>query len=78
MFLWWYLILSRTLVAMAIKRKNFKKSSFRKPKELELKLFGMKHYLVSVYQVCSNNAVGLKLDPHRGVIDFPYLYVVKA
>jgi hypothetical protein len=31
---------------------KLKKSSFKKPNELELKMFSMKHLLMGVYQVC--------------------------
>jgi hypothetical protein len=39
MFLWWspLNIVHRTLVAMATKRKKLKVSSFKEPKELELR-----------------------------------------
>jgi hypothetical protein len=38
----------------------------------------MKHHLVGVYQVCSNQCPGVKIGPARGVIDLPYLYIVKT
>jgi hypothetical protein len=43
------------------KEKNPEKSSFKMPKVLELRYCSMKHFLVSVYQVFSNKALGLKL-----------------
>jgi hypothetical protein len=59
------------------RKKKLKKSSFKKTKELELKIFGMKHCLVSVYQVCSIKSPGVKIGSALGVIDFPYLYLKK-
>jgi hypothetical protein len=38
----------------------------------------MKHLLVSVYQVCSNKSPWVKTSPTLGVIDFPYMYIVKT
>jgi hypothetical protein len=37
----------------------------------------MKHLLMGVYQVCSNESPGLKIGPALGVIDFPYMYIEK-
>jgi hypothetical protein len=60
------------------RKKKLKRFSLKKPKELVFCLFGMKHHLVRVYQVCSNNSPGVKIGPALGVIDFPYLYTVKT
>jgi hypothetical protein len=51
-------------------KKKLKKTSFRKPEELK--------YLYFKYQVCSNKCPGVKIGPAPGVIDFPYLYIVKT
>jgi hypothetical protein len=84
MFLWW----SPLKIVQRIKlhaelwlpwHSKEKKSSFKKPKELELRyLFGVKHLLVSVYQVCSNKSPGVKIGPTQGVIDFPYMFIGKT
>jgi hypothetical protein len=66
------------MFAMATERKNFKKSLYRKPKELELK------YLTwnIVYSVSTKfvqiNALRSKLAQPREIIDFPYLYIIKT
>jgi hypothetical protein len=42
------------------------------------KIFSMKHLLMGVYQVCSNNGPWVKIGPAPGVIDIPYMYIVKT
>jgi hypothetical protein len=62
--------------AMATKRffyRNLKKFSCKKSKELELR-----YLAVDVYQVCSNKSPRVKIGHTPGVIDFPYMYIVKT
>jgi hypothetical protein len=33
---------------------------------------------MGVYQVCSNKSPGVKIGPAPGVIDFPYMHIVKT
>jgi hypothetical protein len=66
------LIPCRTLVAMATERKNFKYRLVAKAK-----IFGMKHLLMSVYQICSNKSPGVKIGPAPWGHCFPYMHKVK-
>jgi hypothetical protein len=59
------LISCRTLVAMATERKNFKYLLLKNQRGRAL-IFGMKHLLVSVYQVCSNKSPWAKIGPALG------------
>jgi hypothetical protein len=38
----------------------------------------MQIFLVDVYQVCSNKSTRVKIGPVPGVIDFPYMFIVKT
>jgi hypothetical protein len=62
---------------MATERKNLK-YLLLKTERARAKIFGMKHLLVSVYQVCSNKRPGVKIGPPRGVIAFSFMYIVKT
>jgi hypothetical protein len=72
------LIPNRTLVAMATERKNFKDLLLENERG-RAKIFGMKHHLASVYQVCSNKCPGVKIGPTpgRSLISL-FLYIVKT
>jgi hypothetical protein len=55
--------------------KKLKTSSLKKTQRARVLVFGMKHLLVTVYQVCSNKSSGVKIFPILcGVIGFPYIY----
>jgi hypothetical protein len=41
------------------------------------KIFGMKHLLVNVLQVCLNKCSRVKNGRTPGVIDIPYMYIEK-
>jgi hypothetical protein len=51
---------------------------FKKTQRARALIFGMKYLLVSVYQVCSNKAPGVKFNPAQGVINFLYMFIVQT
>jgi hypothetical protein len=64
---------------MATNMKNLKTLLLKNPKSYSLDIWH-EHLLMSVYQVYSNQSRhrGQKLAPPQGVIDFPYLHIVKT
>jgi hypothetical protein len=48
-----------------------------KSKKARAYIFCKKHVLVAVYQVCLTESPRVKIGPAPGVIDFPYMYIVK-
>jgi hypothetical protein len=50
---------------------------FQKSQRASAKILSMKHLLMGVYQVCSKNGPWVNIGPAPGVINFPYMCIVK-
>ena len=55
-----------TSLSIGTKKENFKKSSPLKLTRSRALIFDMWHLLVDLYQVCSNDAPGVKTGPISG------------
>jgi hypothetical protein len=58
------------------KMKTYK-SSLR-TQRARAKIFSIKHFLMDVYQVCSNKRPVVKIGPAQGDIDHPYMCIAKS
>jgi hypothetical protein len=61
-----------------IQKKKLKISSFKKPKELQLKYLAWNIFQWVSIKFVQIKTLGSKLAPPQGVIDFPYMHVVKT
>ena len=54
------------MVYIGLYKENMQKIFLSETTKARALLFGSKHHLVSLYKVCSNNAIGAKIVPLGG------------